>query len=314
MVKRLRIILYGNCEVPALPSVSQSVIEELLNDGRIFDRVKVELYLPVALGLRHCAILELPAALPDGLQLARQVDEACKEDYQLVIEEKDPARKWPLIVALKNNLQRGFEEKVMGSENYLALTYWEKKLHLKRYMITLRPTIREAYVHRSASQWWTIRRLAQQRLHLRQEAIKNLKYRAIAAFPEEFAPEYLRNTGRLLGYPSCCVEAYIQDRTTGMVAEIRLSNQLHGLRDQGVTPAPYSFFAKDFYPCQPECLEAKKTGLRCLETLAGLDKRLGRLYQKCLEQNVEFVDNYGSYVAQHMAEIDRRLGETGAAP
>jgi hypothetical protein len=297
-----------------LSSVSRQVIDELLNDGRILDRVKVELHLPVALGLRRCAILELPATLPDGLQLATQVDEACKEDYELVVQEPDPVKKWPLIVALKNNLQKGFEEKVLGSQSYTALTYWEKKLNLKRYMVTLRPTIREVYLYRSTSEWWTIRRLAQQRLHLREEAIRNPKYRAIAAFPEEFAPEYLRDTGRLLGYPSCCVEAYIQDRTAGTVAEIRLSEQLHDLQDKGKTPAPYSFFAKDFYPCQPECPEAKKTGLRLQETLKDLDQRLGQLYQRCLEQNIEFVENYGAYVAQHLADIDRRLSETGAAP
>jgi hypothetical protein len=98
------------------------------------------------------------------------------------------------------------------------------------------------------------------------------------------------------------------------VAEIRLSEQLHDLQDKGKTPAPYSFFAKDFYPCQPECPEAKKTGLRLQETLKDLDQRLGQLYQRCLEQNIEFVENYGAYVAQHMADIDRRLSETGAAP
>lgn len=295
-----------------MASISQQIVDELTSDERVLDRVKVELYLPVKLGLRHCAIIELPAALPNGLELAKQVDESCRDDYQLVLEEPDPARKWPLIEALKNNLQKGFEEKVMSSQSYLALAHWENKLDLKRYMVVLRPTIREIYLYRSVGDWWTIRRLAQNRLSLRKLAIRNPKYREIAAFPEEFVPEYLRSTGQLLGYPNCCVEAYVQDRVGNTVAEIRLSNQVHNLRDQGNVPEPYSFFARDFYPCQPECPEAKKNGLQLLQTLRDLDQRLGDTYQKCLRQNLEYVENYGAYVAQHLADIDRRLRETGA--
>lgn len=295
-----------------MSSISRPIVDELIDDGRVLDRVKVELYLPVLLGLRHCAIVELPASLPDGLELAKQVDESCRDDYQLVLEEPDPAKKWPLIEALKNNLQKGFDEKVMSSQSYLALAHWENKLGLKRYMVALRPTIREIYIYRSMGDWWTIRRLVQNRLSLRKQAIRNPKYREIAAFPEEFVPEYLRSTGQLLGYPNCCVEAYVQDRVGNTVAEIRLSNQLHSLRDQGNVPEPYSFFARDFYPCQPECHEAEKNGVQLLQTLADLDKRLGDTYRKCLEQNMAYVENYGAYVAQHIADFNQRLRETGS--
>jgi len=293
--------------------LSSRVVDELINDGRVLDRVKVELYVPVALGLRRCAVIELPASLPDGLQLARKVNEACRGDYELVIREQDPVRKWPLIVALKNNLQKGFEEEVMNSESYVALTYWEKKLRLRRHMIVLRPTIREVYIYRDMDRWWTIRRLAQQRLRLRRDAIRDPRYRDIAAFPEEFAPEYLRDTGRLLGYPSCCVEAYIRDRAAGTVAEIRLSRQLQSLPDRERTLSMYSFFTKDFYPCRPECPEAEKTGRRFFEALGNLDQRLGQLYLKCLQQNRDFVENYGTHVAMHVAEVDRSLSDSWIA-
>ncbi len=297
-----------------MSSISREIIDELINDGRVLDRVKVELYLPVALGLRRCAIVELPVALPNGLELVRQVDESCRDDYRLVVEEPDPVKKWPLIEALKNNLQKSFEGKVLSSPGYLALTYWEQRLGLRRHMVALRPTIREIYLYRSMGEWWTIRRLAQNRLRMRKVAIRNPKYKEIAAFPEEFVPGYLRSTGQLLGYPDCCVEAYIQDRVGNTVAEIRLSNQLHSLRDEGKNPEPHSFFTRDFYPCQPECQQARKNGLRFLQTLVNLDQRLGATYLKCLEENMAYVENYGTYVAQHIADFDQRLKETMSTP
>lgn len=289
--------------------LSRQLLDELISDNRVLDRVKVELYLPVKLGLRQCAIIELPGSLPDGSQLADMVNEGCKEDYKLVLEEQDPVKKWPLIVALKNNLQKGFKEVVMRSESYIALICWEKRLGLRRYEAALRPTIHEVYVYRDITMWWSIRHLVHQRLRLRSEAIRNLQYHEIAAYPEEFSPKYLRETGRLLGYPSCCIEAYVSDRVAGNVVEMRLSEQLQSLIAEEKMPEPYSFFTRNFYPCRPGCPEAEKIGLNFLRTLNCLDTRLGQLYEKCLEENLDLVQNYRKYLARHLAEMEKRLME-----
>ena len=261
-------------------------MEELIADRQVIDRVKVELYLPVALGLRRCSILELPTALPDGVELTLGVDEACKAEYEAVLRETDPARKWPLIISLKQCLQRHFEEKVLRSNSCKALYYWEKHLGLRRYGIPLRPTIHELYLFKNWLDSWRVQRLAEERLQLREQALR-APGGGFTPFPEEFSPDYIREAGKLLGYPECCVEAYCKDRMAGTVVEIRLSNQIQTIRREGKAPDHLPFFVKDFYPCRPDCVKAEGTGRRLYEALKDLSPRLGEIYWHCLERNME---------------------------
>ncbi len=57
-----------------LDSLKSGLSQELLDEPLLTDHAKTECYLTVALGVRPCALVTIPAELPDGAELGRKID------------------------------------------------------------------------------------------------------------------------------------------------------------------------------------------------------------------------------------------------
>jgi hypothetical protein len=286
-----------------LPKIPYRLVDDLICDEQVLDRVKVEALIPLAIGLRHCSVVELPSALPDGVSLAKRIDEACRREYEELIRETNLSGRLPKILRLKDCLRAKFDDEVLGSRSYKALVSWIRKLHLRSYMVTIRPTVRELYVFKRRIEWPSIYLLSKARLRLREKALLKEGSLDEIIFPEEFSPRFIRKTGMLLGYPRCCVEAYVRDREARISVELRLSAQARSLASIKVLSL-YPFYVKDFYPCSPECREAEERGLRFYNALKALNPKLGEIYYSHLERNLDFVKNYQAYLDAHRAELN----------
>ena len=80
--------------------LEQTLSKEMLNDPLLVGHVKTEDYLMVALGVRSCASITIPAEFPDGNDLGKRIDELCMEDFH-ALSNASPDRKRALIVKLK---------------------------------------------------------------------------------------------------------------------------------------------------------------------------------------------------------------------
>lgn len=82
--------------------------------------------------------------------------------------------------------------------------------------------------------------------------------------------------GNVLGYPECCINAYVGDMKFRPIEDKRLQKQLI---DKFVFPTGLSvmvnksilpvFFAPGFYPCRPDCEKAMETGNKILSSMKG---------------------------------------------
>lgn len=82
--------------------------------------------------------------------------------------------------------------------------------------------------------------------------------------------EIIRLEGRILGYPNCCVESFVKEKTSNS-PESRLILQciesgtfdslLNALANSRLTFFP-QFFTTNFYPCSPDCRKAEEVGRR----------------------------------------------------
>lgn len=263
----------------------------------------------VALDIRPCSFLTIPAEFQNGDELGRKIDELCAEDLQAVLSATAD-KKAVLIRGLKKKIQESFKKVVFASATYKAHINWARKLSLQTYDVEVRPSIHELYlfkdskVKRDLKRLMSSRNVERERLRLSMDISHS---KTCLAFPEELSSEYLVSVGKLLGYPSCCVESYVHDRLReGASAEMRASRQVEHLRKEGEELDAYAYFARNFFPCSPRCQSASEIGRKTFDLLRGLNTKLGDLYLECIRHSIELVKEYPELTRQYREKLTKK--------
>jgi hypothetical protein len=286
----------------SLDSFRRDVLE-----GKLGSRVALECVLLVRLGVRPAAIVTLPAELPGGDVLGAQVDYEFKSriggggrDMKTRLTDTLERRKLAPLAFKTYVLRSSFVNIVMKSDEYNEHRRAAKSLGLELQESEVRPTIREWYIS-LPEQRLDVADILHRRRALQKERRGNWKPGeplAYYIYPEEQAPEHLRNLGRLLGYPECCVEGYLANRLAGTgdtsgTPEERAARQIAG------AAGPQAFWLKDFFPCRPDCPRAMAKGQAAREALALVDPAFGDLYDRFRGENLARVRSGPEAVRQH---------------
>jgi len=282
----------------------------MIDESLLLDYVKTEDYLMVTLEIRPCSFLTIPAEFQNGDELGRRIDELCREDFQAVLNATANEKVF-LIRKLKKKIQESFKKVVLTSAVYKTHMEWSRKLFLQTYDVEVRPSIHELYLFQNSKVKKELKRLLNVREVAREKVALSMggsKGKTGLAFPEELSSDYLASVGKLLGYPSCCVERYIHDRLNEDVnVEMRASRQVKELRKEGKEPDVYSYFVRNFFPCEPRCRSAGEVGRKAFDLFGGVNPKLGALYLECVRRNVEMVEKYPELIGQYREKLTKRV-------
>lgn len=291
----------------------REITEDILS-GRLEPRVGLECLLLVSRGVRPGAIVTVPAELPDGEVLGAQVDYEFRarlagqaQDLKTRLTDAMERRRKKPLEFKAYVLRSAFENNVMSSASYFRHREAVFALGLDLEESEVRPTIREWYVHRREDRPRVLellrRRREIQRARTQFDPSRPVSY---YVYPEERDPEYLRSLGRLLGYPECCIEAYVAGREAAerdpeAIPERRAARQL-----ESESAEPEAYWLKDFFPCRPACPAARAKGREALAALAAADARLGDLYREHLGRNLARVRAGPELIQAHEEWLRRR--------
>ncbi len=241
--------------------------------------------------------------------MGRKIDELCMEDFQAVLNATAD-KKGVLIRKLKNKIRESFKKMVLASIVYKVHKEWSRKLLLQTYDVEVRPSIHELYlfkdpkVKKELAKLRDIRNVARERVALSRDISKR---RTSSAFAEELSVDYLVSVGKLLGYPSCCVERYVHDRQYEETnVEMRASRQVNELRKKIEEPDVYAYFARNFFPCEPRCQSASEIGRKTLDLLSEVDPKFGDVYFKGIRRNFEMVERYPELIRQFREKLKKK--------
>jgi hypothetical protein len=292
-----------------LSILKNSLSKEMLDDTALLNYVKIEDYLMVALGIRSCSFITIPAEFRGGSEFGRRIDELCKEDLQLVMMAI-PNEKRILILKLKKKIRKSFKRVVLASNAYKAHLLWAKKLLLQTQETEVRPSIHELYFFKDPRTKKELKRLLMIRKTMREEIPFTKKTNI--AYSEESSSEYLTSFGKILGYPHCCVERYIKDRLCQDTnVEIRASRQIVDLRKKGEELDRFAYFVMNFFPCHPRCQNASNLGKRAFDLLREVNPRLGDLYSDCTGKNADLVEKYPKLIMQYREKLEQSTQKLG---
>lgn len=298
---------------------NQTVVR-FLNEEDVADRVKVEDLLTVWTEVRSAAHLIVPAELPGGISLGQAIDEAFSRAYmgRPPVDLPYPSRLiWQLQafitralrqpVAYRSFLVRdAFVRVVHRSDPYRALSRWSGRLGLKMLQAQLRPTIDEIYIYRRAGTEGLLQEIQALRARLRREFLVQFHHEGgpFRVFPEESQPEFGLKVGKLLGYPECCTQRYVEARSQGENLEEIASREASG---EGVEDLAY--FARDYIPCGPDCTASVEKGQEILDRLEELDPRLAQLQTRAYRDNRERVRRFPEIIKERQDQIQKRWGD-----
>ncbi len=291
--------------------------------GKLDRRIAVECFLLVGLGVRPAAIVTIPAELPDGDVLGAQVDYEfrCRmagqgHDLKTRLADMIKRRRLKPLAFKTYVLRSSFAHNVLESRSYAVHREAALALGLEVQEAEVRPTIREWYVSRPESRdvvrdLLGRRHAIQKEVRTRFTSPRDVSY---YVYPEEKDPSYLRDLGRTLGYPDCCVEEYVRGRLAGdaepgAVPEERASRQIRETPTAG-GPAesgpPLAFWLKDFFPCRPDCPSAAAKGREARSALTGIDPALGAIYDELCRENLARVRTGPQTIRQHAEWLAHR--------
>ena len=293
-----------------LDSLKNGLSQELLNETLLTDHVKTEDYLMVVLGVRLCSLITIPAEFPNGNELGTEIDSLCAEDLRRVVEA--PAEKKALLIPkLKGRIQECYRKVVLSSDAYKAHMSWSRRLSLRTVDIGVRPSIHELYVFKNPAVMKQLRRLAVLRAVARKEFASSKGFvgsRTSLAYAEELSSDYLNSAGKLLGYPLCCIKAYVNDRLDGEVnVEARASMQLRQIDEEIRQLSVHAYFVRNFFPCHPTCRNAIEIGRSSFRLLTDVDSRLGALYFECLRKNAKNVEESPKLSQLYRQKMEKKI-------
>ena len=272
----------------------------------LLPRIKVENYLLVDLGVRPCSQTTLPAELPNAQAMGSAIERIVSPRMGLLQRETDPRRRMAAVKALRRAMSDAYDKVVEGSEEYRSHISWAKVFGLRNKIVEVRPTIRELYLFRDREKGRRLDKLMKERQRLRESAYARASpgtEKIRLAYSEEFEGSWLREMGRTLGYPDCCVEAYASDRERGINVETRAARQIENMGQlDGVDP--FSYFVGYFFPCTPNCEEASSLGRESQRLLSDLDESLGELYKTSVAENLARVRHQPESLARHRARAE----------
>lgn len=293
----------------------QQTASDLLNEKNLRPQMLLENHVSVALELRRCSLTTIPAEFPDADAIAKAIDLTCIQDYRKVSLETDVRQKAKLIRKFRDKLRKAFQENIRNAPSYVSHVAWTNRLNLQVFEVEVRPTVRELFLYRNGDAKSTLAELSARRTQLREELLRSIREplpRSVAAYPEEYSPDYVLRIGELLSYPKCCIEAYVKGRTKGNVlAEERAFRQIRTLRSQGLEPDLYAYFTKDFIPCNPSCVNAVASGRKLAQGLENFDHRLYEFYIQCLKTNITNVESYVERIEAHKEKMKALAQELG---
>ena len=292
-----------------LNSLKSGLSEELLDESLLTDHVKTEDFMMVAMGVRPCALVTIPAELVDGAGLGREIDTLCAEDLRRVTEAT-PEDKAVLIPKLRSRIQESYRKVIFSSDSYKAHVNWARKLSFQTLDVEVRPSIHELYLFMNPAVGRQLKRLVAMRASARKSALLKgfATTRAGLAYAEELSADYLHSAGKLLGYPQCCVKAYVDDRLGGGVnVETRASTQLKQQDEEARQASVYAYFVRNFFPCRPECPNADRIGRGAFQRLTDVNPRLGAIYFECMRKNAETVMEYPELTRQYRQKMEKTV-------
>jgi hypothetical protein len=307
-------------------------VTRLLNEQGIAARVLWESFLLPHLGVRPAGMVVLPVEFPDFHQIGHSIGRVISERLHLGFDHDSPALKaagdkirftfYRLALPARRYrsllVESSFNDVLHDSSSYQAHLSWARTLGLTTFEIGVRANIRELFLFSSASARRNLTRLTATREKVRRRLggrLDGTQARSYMVYPEELSPLYMESMGAELGYPSCCVRAYVADRIGEVFyPEVRAEEQLRGSEVAGPVE-PYAYFVRHFVPCSPQCPEAVAHGRRAAAALEAADSRLGRAYLGGLERNREAIRRAPALIARREQEIATHLrGGAGDLP
>jgi hypothetical protein len=282
------------------------LLEELMKDESVFPKVKLEVLLFTHLGLRDCAQVTIPAELPGGAEMGARIDERMGPHMAKLPTITEPKDRFMAVRAVKEMMERSFEELVEGSEPYRSLYRWTDRLGLKSQQSKVRPTVHEIYIHRGGATGRELAGVLRDRDKLRQAAVRKpdpsrggMRF----AFPEEFDPKWIGRMGRLLGYPECCVDRYAEDRAGGVNVETRAAGQLAEAAKEGKKINPHAYPLSFFFPCRPDCPASTELGLSWRRKLEEVDPNLSAMYGELVQLNAHMVLKQPEIIQRYVSQF-----------
>jgi len=307
--------------------MDKGLLKEFMAEEAIPLRTKFDDYLAVALDVRRASQFISPAELPDAAILGATIDERFRQKMagrRLPGESLSDFMKSKMGKYWRRNraqevrhrldtLRAIYKDAVERSHSYETYLAWAKKLGLSHKELESRPTIREIYLFKDPEVARELDELQELRRDIRWEKsrspVSNQPGYAVA-FPEEQNPAFLKKLGRILGFPSCCIERYAFDRESAVLSpEQRASDQLVNLeKDEEYNP--YAYFTKDFFPCQPDCDMAAQMGKEIHDALKAIDPHIAEEYLSYLSQNVDLVRQYPEIIQKKIELLERVAATT----
>jgi len=293
----------------------EQTASDLLQEKNLRPQAVLENYLSVAMNLRECSLITIPAEFPDADAIARAIDLACVHDCRRIISETNIGKRAKLIQEFKNKLRKVCREKTGNSPSYMSHVAWVSRLGLQVFEVEVRPTIWELFFCNDMDARRRLEELSTVRASFREKFLRDAHEplpRSVLAYPEEYLPDYVLRIGELLGYPKCCSEEYVQGRRKGNVlAEERASRQIKVGRAESVQPEPFVYFVKDFIPCTPTCSNAAAIGRRLYEEFSRFDNKLGEFYTQCLKANLASIESCAERIEAHKEKMKAQAQQLG---
>lgn len=188
---------------------------------------------------------------------------------------------------------------------------WSRRLSLQTVDVEVRPSIHELYVFKNSAVVEQLRRLAVLRAVARKEFASSKGFvssRTSLAYAEELSSDYLNSAGKLLGYPLCCIKAYVNDRLGGEVnVEARASMQLRQIDEEMRQLSVHAYFVRNFFPCHPTCRNANEVGGSAFRLLTDANSRLGALYFECLRKNATNVEESPELSQLYRQKMEKKV-------
>jgi hypothetical protein len=287
--------------------LKEDLIDNLIKEVHILERVKIESYIIPYLDLRPVSQITIPAELPEGAEMGQKIDKNAKPMMSKLRSITDPRRKAVAIQALKKFLGKNFEEIVKDSVTYRAHYKWADEMNLRNSQYQVRPTVHEIYFYKDRESGRKLKKLMKERERLRMKARRNPKPDLGGiqfAYPEEFDEKWILHMGKLLGYPECCSKRYAQDRINGINVEARAANQLNEKINNDIPVDPHAYPLSYFFPCNPSCTNAIKLGLGWKEKLREFDHRIASIYRDQIENNLKMVLKQPELIQRYFNQIN----------